>query len=290
MRWRMTLLALLVLSAVGLAAWLFALPMVEGDWVLEEGAEAVERGAYLVTAGGCLSCHRGEGKADAMSGGLAIETDFGTLHAPNITPDPETGIGDWSATDFIRAMKHGRQPGGGFYFPAFPYRSYAGLEIRDVLDMAAYLLSRQPVRNEVPSPDVPWWLTRSSMAFWNRLADFSSERPETFGDPVIARGAYLARHLGHCGECHTPRNGLGIPDQGRRYAGSTLGGERIEAIDATALEGWSARSFALFLLIGMKPDGEFVGGDMNEVIEHNTSQLTEDDRYALAAYFTRHIR
>ena len=106
----------------------------------------------------------------------------------------------------------------------------------------------------------------------------------------MAHGAYLARNLGHCGECHTPRNGFGIPDWSREFGGSQLGDEIIEAIDSDALARWTAASFDLFLILGMKPEGEFVGGDMNEVIEFNTSRLTDEDREALSAFFTRHQR
>ena len=224
----------------------------------------------------------------SLSGGYAMETDFGTFYAPNITPDPETGIGAWQGRDFLLALKHGRSPDGSFYFPAFPYRSYSGLTDRDVLAIGAYLLSLEPVGNEVPDPDTPVWLARWAVAGWNRMADMAMPEPEEFDDEQIARGAYLARNLGHCGECHTPRNGLGIPDLNREFAGATLGEDVIEPIDAEALADWTFENFDLFLLIGMKPDAEFVGGDMNEVIEYNTSKLSDADRDALAAFFTRH--
>ena len=104
---------------------------------------------------------------------------------------------------------------------------------------------------------------------------------------MVARGAYLARHLGHCGECHTPRNGLGIPDMAREFGGGMLAEGKVEAIDAEALGDWSEDAFALFLTLGLKPDGEFVGGKMEPVIEHNTSRLTKEDREALVAFFLR---
>ena len=154
--------------------------------------------------------------------------------------------------------------------------------------MAAYLMSLPGVEHAVPQPDVPWWLARWSVALWNRLADLQDYPEEQFADALVARGAHLARNLGHCGECHTPRNSLGIPDLSREFAGAELGDEVIEAIDAEALSDWTTNSFDLFLLIGLKPDEEFAGGDMNEVIEHNTSKLTDADRDALAAFFTRH--
>lgn len=154
--------------------------------------------------------------------------------------------------------------------------------------MAAYLMSLEPVTYRVPESETPLWLARWMIAGWNKLADLSMPSDEVYGDELIERGAYLARHLGHCGECHTPRNRLGIPDYSREFAGAELGDEIIEPIDGEALEEWTTNNFDIFLLLGLKPDGEFVGGDMNEVIEHNTSKLTDEDRDALAAFFTRH--
>jgi mono/diheme cytochrome c family protein len=278
-----------VLGVVGLVAnfWLFATPSIDSSVTIPTDAESIARGEYLVGAGGCGSCHRAE-NSDALSGGYAIDTDFGRFYTPNITPDVATGIGNWSGADFIAALKHGRTPTGSFYYPAFPYRAYAGLSDAEVLDMAAYLMSLDPVSSATPAPDVPAWLQRWMVAGWNKLADFAQPAAEQFDDELVARGAHLARNLAHCGECHTPRNGLGIPDYAREYAGAQLGDEVIEAIDAHALEEWTFENFDLFLVLGMTPEGEFVGGDMNEVIEHNTSQLSDEDRDALAAFFTRH--
>ena len=290
MRRRNIILATNLFIGVILAIWLFAPPGVSSAVQLSTSPEAIARGEYLIIAGGCISCHRGqtEETSASLSGGLPLETDFGTFYAPNITPDQQTGIGSWQATDFIRALKHGRTPSGSFYFPAFPYRAYAGLSDDDTLDMAAYLMSLEPVSYLAPPPEVPAWLFRWTVAGWNKMADFSQPSLEQFDDELLARGAYLARNLGHCGECHTPRNSLGIPDVTREYAGAEIGDEVIEPINAAALEEWTTNNFDIFLLLGLKPEGEFVGGDMNEVIEHNTSKLTDEDRDALAAFFTRH--
>jgi mono/diheme cytochrome c family protein len=267
---------------------LFLPPSVSGSAQLSESEEAIERGKYLVIAGGCISCHRGEDEEESFAGGLALVSDFGTFYAPNITPDMETGIGSWEAKDFLLALQHGRKPGGGFYYPAFPYRAYAGLRDEDVLDIGSYLMSLEPQRNAVSEAETPVWLNRWAMVGWNLLADISEADTETFDDKLVARGAYIARNLGHCSECHTPRNAVGILDANREFAGATLGEEVIEAIDAEALSEWTTNNFDLFMLIGMKPDGEFAGGDMNDVIEHNTSKISDEDRDALAAFFTRH--
>ena len=271
-----------------ICAWLFFPPVVSSNARIPNSADAIARGEYLVIAGGCISCHRSVEDEVSFAGGLGIETEFGTFYAPNITPDIETGIGSWSPQDFLRALKHGRTPTGNFYYPTFPYRAYARLIEQDVLDMAAYLLSLEPVSYRAPEAQVSRWLFRWTIAGWNRLADLSQAERESFDDELVARGAYLARNLAHCDECHTPRSYFGILDTKREYAGSQLIDETIEPIDAEALADWKSNNFDLFLLIGLKPDGEFVGGDMNEVIEHNTSKLTDEDRDALAAYFTRH--
>lgn len=278
-----TMLILAVLAAL-IAWWLFAEPAIETP-PLPETEAAIERGEYLVAAGGCISCH--EGADGSLSGGLALESDFGTFYAPNITPDSETGIGGWRAEDFLLAMKHGRSPGGGFYFPAFPYQAYQGMTDQDVLDVGAYLMAQPAVSAEVPVHELPGWLFRWTIAGWNRLAALTNPGFTEAEDPEIARGAYLARHLGHCGECHSPRNGLGILDQSREFAGGELDGKRVAAIDAEALEGWSEDAFALFLTLGVKPDGDFVGGKMEPVIEHNTSRLTGEDQRAMGAFFLR---
>ena len=284
-----TLSVISVFSAI-ILLWLLYPPTINVSDEVSSSDEEIEKGKYLVTAGGCISCHRGQTEltSETLAGGLGIETEFGTFYAPNITPDTSTGIGSWKAEDFIRALKHGRQPSGGFYYPSFPYRAYSKLSDEDVLSMAAYLMSQEPVSMQIPDPETPIWLARWMIAGWNKLADLSEPFNEIYDDAQLNRGAYLARNLGHCGECHTPRNGLGIPDYSREFAGAELGDEIIEPIDADSLKEWTANNFDIFLLLGLKPDGEFVGGDMNEVIEHNTSKLTNEDRDALAAFFTRH--
>jgi len=289
MKFRSQVLGICILVSLFLVFWLFALPSVSEEFELSKSPEAIERGAYLVTAGGCISCHRGEENPELLSGGLGLETDFGVFYAPNITPDTETGIGNWQAKDFLLALKYGRSPSGSFYYPAFPYRAYAGLTDQDAVDIGSYLMSLEPVSFSASDAQTPAWLMRWTIAGWNALADLTQAQvDDEFDNDLIARGAYLARSLGHCGECHTPRSSLGIPDTTREFAGAELGEENVESIDAESLEDWTVNNVDLFLLIGLKPDGEFVGGDMNDVIEHNTSKINDEDRDALAAFFKRH--
>ena len=277
------LFVLIAIAGVTVTVLLRTPPVSDAAVPDDEGA--IERGRYLVSAGGCISCHQADN--GTLSGGMAIESPFGTFYASNITPDPDTGIGNWQGSDFLRALKHGRTPGGNFYFPAFPYRAYAGISDEDVLAIAAYLMSLQPVVAQTPAHELPIWTARWQMAGWNLLADMAEPEAESYEDPQIDRGAYLARNLGHCGECHTPRNALGIPHYDQEFAGGDIPDGHVEAINAEALSNWSEDDLALFLFIGLKPDGEYVGGKMEPVIEHNTGQLSDEDRQAMAAFFKR---
>lgn len=278
------ILAVLVVILLGLLYWAFHLPSV-GDPPIATDAETIARGEYLYKAGGCAICHQEEG-ATGPSGGHQLESPFGgSFNVPNITPDAETGIGGWTGRDFLLAVKHGRSPGRGFYWPAFPYRSYVGMTDADVLDVAAYLMSLPPIRNEVPAHDLPGWQFSWMMAGWNKLANMLEGDPEPVGDdPQIQRGAYLARALGHCGECHSPRNGLGMMKLSEEFTGSEM--VKVD-ISPTGLAGYTEDDFLGLLQIGMTASLDFVGGEMGAVVEHNTSQLTEEDQRAYAAFFLR---
>jgi mono/diheme cytochrome c family protein len=279
-------ITVLVVLILVVAYWLFSMPRIP-DTAIPQASANVERGRYLVDAGGCVTCHLGTEHPDSLSGGLALESPFGTFHASNITPDPTTGIGGWTGVDFLAALKHGRSPDGGFYYPAFPYPYYAGMTDEDVLDIAAYLMTLPPVTFEPPEPEVPPWLKRWMLTGWNLLADITQPAPAAESDPIASRGAYLARNLGHCGECHTPRNALGIVDRSREFGGGRLGDKKVEPIDQESLADWTAQDLQFLMVLGVKPDGEFVGGKMEPVVEHNTSKLTDQDRQALAAFLKR---
>lgn len=283
-----TLMGLLATSVAALTVWLFApalFPPTVPEYAYAEDELTLERGRYLISAGGCVSCH--EGEAGGLSGGMAIESPFGVFYASNITPDINTGTGDWSATDYVRAIRHGLNPEGSFYFPAFPYLSYATVTDDDALAIASWLNVQPAIANEVPAHDIPGWIGRWQLAPWNTLANLNMPEPAIYDDAQIERGAYLSRHLGHCGECHTPRNALGISNYANEFAGGEMPDGHVPAIDAAALMGWSEDDMALFLFLGLLPDGEYVGGKMEPVIEHNTGQLTDEDRQAMAAFFKR---
>ena len=266
------------------AATLLAAPSVYGQ------DDLVERGQYLTYAGGCISCHTEEADdAVPLAGGRAMETPFGTFYSPNITPDEETGIGGWSEDDFVNAFWEGVSPDGEHYFPSFPYTAYTGASRQDLLAIRAYLMSLEPVPNESPGHDLAWYMgTRLAAGGWKAL-NFESGRfePDPEKDEQWNRGAYLVRHLGHCGECHTPRSATGVLVADEEFAGSEFGDEHIPNISSHRVDGigrWSLSDIEYFLDIGMLPDGDFTGSSMVAVIEDNTSKLTREDRLAIAAY------
>lgn len=277
------ILAVLAVIVVALLYWVFHVPAV-GNPAIPTDVASIERGAYLYNAAGCASCHQEEGAA-GPSGGHSLESPFGGhFVAPNITPDEATGIGGWSGRDFLLAVKHGRSPGGGFYWPAFPYRSYQNMTDEDVLDVAAYLVSLPALRNDVSDHDLPGWQASWMMAGWNKLANMLEGTPPAVADdPQVQRGAYLARALGHCGECHSPRNGLGMMQLSQEFKGSDL----VTAdISPAGLGEWTEDDFLSLLQLGMTASFDYVGGEMADVVEH-TSQLTEEDQLAYSAFFLR---
>lgn len=252
--------------------------------------DSVQRGAYLTAAAGCVSCHTEDTEgATPFAGGRALLTPFGTFYSPNITPDRETGIGSWSDEDFLHALRQGENPDGDAYFPAFPYTAYTGASREDLLAIKAYLFSLAPVQRENLEHDLDWYVsTRLAASAW-QLWNFEPARfvPDPAQSEEWNRGAYLVRHLGHCGECHTPRDSTGALESDLELAGSTLGEEKIPNITPHAEAGigrWNSSDIEYFLDVGMLPDGDFAGSSMVDVIDENTSKLTRDDRLAIATY------
>ncbi|MFQ5982351.1 MAG: c-type cytochrome [Woeseiaceae bacterium] len=253
---------------------------------------AIERGEYLIHAGGCIDCHT-EDKDDAkpLAGGRSLESPFGTFYSPNITPDVETGIGAWSDQDFLNAFWEGVNPDEEHYYPAFPYTAYTAVSREDLLAMKAYLFSLEPVRQTTAEHELAWYIsTRLAAGAWKRRyfepARFTPDASQT---DQWNRGAYLVRHLAHCGECHTPRNNMGALQHDHELQGNPDGpdDEAIPNITSNPDDGigrWSSDDIEYFLDIGMLPDGDFVGSHMGAVIEHSTSKLSKEDRLAIASY------
>jgi len=279
------------------SAWLGAALLITGAPVAHAAVSAaptatVERGRYLVQAGGCLTCHTApQPGAVPLAGGRALKTAFGTFYSPNLTPDPATGLGGWTDADLGRALREGVAPDGSYYYPVFPYPAYTGLTDADVAAIAAYLRSLQPVRKVAPEHELPWYLSSRLVMFGWNLLNFTAGRFESdpSRDAAWNRGAYLVRHLGHCGECHTPRNLVGGLDRNRELAGNPAGPDGKEVPNITQDEKpgigtWSVDEIVFLLEFGIMPDGDFAGSSMSAVIEDNTSKLTAADRLAIATY------
>ena len=250
------------------------------------------KGEYLFRAAGCYACHtRPVSGARPLAGGRAFETPFGTFYSPNITPDPDHGIGRWGLADFARALRLGEAPDGSHYFPAFPFTSYSGMRDRDLADLWAYLKGVDPF----PEPNREHELNfpfgfRFLAGLWKWLFfEPGSFEPDPARDVLWNRGAYLTRHLSHCGECHTPRNLLGALQDDRYLAGTLKGpdGKKVPNITPHSGDGigdWSESDITFFLQLGVLPDGDVAGGAMEDVIREGTGHLTEQDRKAIAVY------
>jgi len=216
-------------------------------------------------------------------------TPFGTFRVPNISPDPVAGIGAWRELDFINAMRSGVSPDGRHYYPAFPYTSYTRMNLPDLLDLKAYLDSFDPVDAIVPDHDLDFpWNLRRAIGLWKLL--YLDARPvlaKATGDPLLEQGRYLVESVGHCAECHTPRDWLGGLRRGYWLAGApSLDGEgRVPNITPSedGLAGWSDRDIVRYLTSGFTPDYDTVGGSMAKVQE-NLALLPDSDRAAIAAY------
>ena len=271
-------------------AWTLAAVLLPAATAAPGGDNPVARGEYLVHAGGCITCHTAESDdAVPFAGGRALESPYGTYYSPNITPDAETGIGGWSDEEFVDAFWLGVSPGGEHYFPAFPYTSYTGVSREDLLAMKAYLFSLEPVQQETPPHELSFLASRFGAGLWkSRYFEPGRFEPNPEEGEEWNRGAYLVRHLGHCGECHTPRGRFGVLQRDRALTGNPdLAGEEVPNITADPEEGigdWSIGDIEYFLEMGMEPDGDFTGGLMAEVIDNCTSHLTGADRHAIAVY------
>ena len=246
-------------------------------------------GETIFNAGGCSSCHAVPGQPDRLKlgGGLGLASPFGTFYVPNISPDQADGIGRWTEAQFVTAMTRGVSPDGTHYFPAFPFTTYAHARVSDIRDLFAYLKTLAPVSGKVRDHDVRFpFNIRRNVGIWKLL--FMDDRPfapDAARSPQWNRGAYLVNALGHCAECHSPRNFLGGIVAAQRFAGGPdpEGKGWVPNITQKGLSDWSEKDIAYFLETGLTPEGDTAGGSMARVIR-NTSQLSAADRDAMAAY------
>jgi mono/diheme cytochrome c family protein len=252
---------------------------------------AVQRGAYIFDAADCVGCHTdAKNNGPRLAGGRPLATPFGVFYSPNITPDTETGIGNWSLDDFRRALREGISDHGAYYFPVFPYTSFTGMSDQDIADLFAYLQTQEPVKQQGKRHDVrPPFSWRFLQIGWRALFFRPGPLlPVPGKDAAWNRGNYLANAVVHCGECHTPRNLLGGLEEGKAYSGNPQGPDNLKVPNitpdpASGIGKWSVAEITDLLKTGQTPGFDFVGSAMGEVVK-GTSKLTDADREAIAIY------
>lgn len=291
------LVSLVVIAAI--AAWFLSAPRplyppgsVAAKQLNATQKGDAERGRHVFFAGGCAACHMTQGQDDRLKlgGGLKLPSPFGAFTVPNISPHPDDGIGAWNTADLANAMLAGVSPGGEHYYPAFPYVSYAHARLGDIADLLAFLRTLEPVAGKPPGHDLPFPFTiRRSLGLWKLLFFGGPDeiKPEAGKSDAWNRGHYIVEGIGHCNECHTPRNLLGGLDRSRRLAGAPNpeGKGRVPNItpDATGIGKWTQGDIVELLASGFTPDYDSVGSSMAQVVK-NTAQLPASDRQAIAEY------
>lgn len=249
----------------------------------------VSRGKYVYALADCAACHTKPG-GKTLAGGLGLVTPLGTIYATNITPDRDTGIGNYSVTDFARAVRLGVRPDGTRLYPAMPYTAYAKISDEDLQDLFAYLQKDiTPVSQAAPANTLAWpFNMRWPMAFWNVVfLDSSHFTPDASKDPQWNRGAYLVEALAHCGECHTPRRATQSLDNSQKFAGAVLQGWKaynITASKQSGIGGWSDAELASYLSTGHASGRSSASGPMAEVVADSLRNATGDDIHAIVAY------
>ena len=284
---RRLLIYLFLIAAACAAAMLYVTrpKTIEAERFASLNGDAA-RGETVYWAGGCASCHadKDEETRTVLSGGHRLVSDFGTFVSPNISQDETHGIGGWTLEQFANAMLQGTTPNGAHYFPSFPFGSYTRATDQDVADLFAFLQT-------LPASDVPSlphelkfpFSIRMGVGGW-KLLYHNDEWTGPADTPEMERGRYLVEALGHCAECHTPRDAFGGLDRSRWMAGAPnpSGQGKIPGITPAQLN-WSAGDIAYYLETGFTPDFDSAGGGMASVVQ-NLSNLSPEDRAAIAAY------
>jgi mono/diheme cytochrome c family protein len=248
----------------------------------------IERGRYLAVLSDCASCHTVPGSNQPFAGGRAIETPFGNIVAPNITPDPETGIGSWSDEQFDAAVRKGIGRSGSHLYPAMPYNAYTKMSRDDVLAIRAYLNTLVPVRNAVEANTLPFpFNIRAAMRVWNELYFSEGDyQPNPHQSAEWNRGAFLVDGPGHCGACHTPKTALGGDKTGQYLEGAYLQGWSAPDItndSRLGLGAWSKEDLVAYLKSGHNRVTAATG-PMGEVVTLSTAFMTDSDLNAIATY------
>jgi mono/diheme cytochrome c family protein len=281
-------LLLLMIAAIAFAAmtWRTEIAPVEPPARASFDTALIDRGAQLAAIGDCVACHTApEGRPYA--GGFPLRTQFGTIYGTNVTPDPDTGIGRWSYAAFARALREGVDRQGRHLYPAFPYDHFTLLADEDIQALYAFMMTREPVRAEPPANDLTFPLNiRPLVAGWKLLyLDRSGLRGDRAQSDEWNRGAYLVQGLGHCGACHTPRNGLGAEKRKQPFAGGEAEGWHAPPLNAgsRAPVPWTADSLFRYLRFGTDEQHEVAAGPMTQVV-HNLRNVPESEVRAISAY------
>ena len=278
---------IIALAAGAAGGWIWSAPPAPG--AAPTGGDA-EAGALILAAAGCASCHKGpDDESDGppvLAGGQAFPSPFGTFYAPNVSSDPVQGIGAWTDDELAHAIRAGVSPDGRYYYPVFPTHAYAKMTDGDLADLIAHLRTLPPSEATTLPHEVGFPATiRRGLAVWRAMFAQEGWVLDAGDDPQLERGRYLVEALGHCAECHTPRNALGGLQTGAWMAGAEIYGKdggRTPGITTEAL-GWSESDITAYLETGLTPEFDSAGGKMVDVID-NTAQLSDADRAAIAAY------
>src|SRR6202051_1038847 len=284
-------ITLLVLAAAVAAAVVIAVHVPDPGIspALAQRQPDVTHGQYIATLDDSAACHTKPG-AQPRAGGLALKTPLGTIYTTNITPDRDTGIGNYSFADFARAMRLGVRPDGARLYPAMTYTAYATMSDEDVQDLSAYLQKNiAAVSQTPPANTIGWPLNqRWPLAFWNVVfLDTSHFTPDPAKDASWNRGAYIVEGLEHCGECHTPRGVAQNLDNAQKFAGAVLQGWKaynITASKPSGVGGWSDDALASYLGTGHADGHSSASGPMAEAVDNSLRYATPDDIHAIVAY------
>ena len=259
-------------------------------WAAEDSQafQKIERGRYLAVLGDCVGCHTAPG-GKPFAGGAALETPFGALVGPNITPDVATGIGSWSEEEFGRVMHEGIGKGGARLYPAMPYPAYTKVTPDDVSAIWAYLRTLEPVRNEIQPNQLrfPFNVRRPATSTWD-LINFKPGvfQPDPTKSDAWNRGAYLVEGLGHCGTCHTPKNITGGDRSSEALQGALLQdwyAPDLTEDPRTGIGSWSIDDIVRYLRTGAN-SYDIASGPMAEAVSNSTSKMTDADLLAIATY------